>query len=206
MSRLEQGIDPGHADKRANRTVAGVVLLIVGGVLILCGIAKLSSGPSTPAHSTREFFADPEGSMDRQIQAGEEQGKAITQGMLCIMPGLLCAAIGLALILSANAGRLARYQAAEMLPVAGDAAREMTPVISEVVREVAHSVREGFSGDAPAETSGHLRHSCGAMNHPDDKFCKGCGQPLGELRCPRCSARNEPDAKFCSRCGTGLAA
>ncbi len=49
---------------------------------------------------------------------------------------------------------------------------------------------------------------CGHQVHPGDKFCPGCGKPVGKKvvqgECPKCKKVNAPDAKFCSGCGTKL--
>jgi class 3 adenylate cyclase/tetratricopeptide (TPR) repeat protein len=47
--------------------------------------------------------------------------------------------------------------------------------------------------------------SCGFENAQGQRFCGGCGQPLG-LVCPSCAAENPPGFRFCGQCGTELGA
>jgi membrane protease subunit (stomatin/prohibitin family) len=76
----------------------------------------------------------------------------------------------------------------------------------------AGSVAGGAMGDVtrqlrttPAENK--IRCSkCGVENHPDSKFCSGCGEKIQteKVNCPSCKAENPAGAKFCQTCGTSL--
>ncbi|MCC8024830.1 MAG: zinc ribbon domain-containing protein [Clostridium sp.] len=65
---------------------------------------------------------------------------------------------------------------------------------------------------APA-LQGGLQCSCGKVNVPGARFCKGCGKKLEEApapqaqtpaACPKCGAALEEGARFCCECGTSI--
>lgn len=174
-------IDPGHDSKRATLNRVGVGLLVAGVCLFLGGIVGFA----------RPFFAG----NPFELSFG---GSALS--MLSAFLGFVMIGISLQLLLMGNAGRILRYQAGEALPVAEDAARHMAPMANELARGLVRSAREGWEVGVD---STKIPHTCGALNEPDDRFCKGCGQPLGRT-CPSCSASNDADARFCDRCGTPL--
>ncbi len=46
---------------------------------------------------------------------------------------------------------------------------------------------------------------CGAVNRPENKFCKRCGASLATLEvCPQCGNKLEADAIFCPQCRTQI--
>jgi hypothetical protein len=149
--------------------------------------------------ASSEFFASPENVMDRNARHG-------VIGILMIGAGGFASMWGLGLLRFANRGRIARYQAGEMSPVVKDTMRDIAPAAGDVVRELAGAVRDGLAGGKTAARSSaqKLRHSCGALNDPDDRFCKGCGEPIAGRECPSCHASNDAHAVFCDRCGERL--
>ncbi len=177
-------LDPNHPQKQSRLTVVGVILLMIG---IPCGLGGL--------YTIASDIMSPYGHM-----MGSE-GRACT-GMALLGIGALATMAGLSCLSFAHQGKFLRYQAGELMPVAKDVMRDGAPVLGEVVRTIASSAREGLTGQpAPGQK---VRHACGAMNDPDDQFCKGCGQPLEGKFCPRCGATNDPDARFCDRCGAAI--
>jgi hypothetical protein len=122
-------------------------------------------------------------------------------GLVMAAVGGFASMFGLQLLTFSHAGKIARYQAAEMTPVGKDVVRDVLPVASDAVRELAAAAREGLTGVPAAK----LTHTCGTQNDADDRFCKGCGQPLDHRKCPKCAAANDADARFCDTCGYSLA-
>jgi hypothetical protein len=76
---------------------------------------------------------------------------------------------GVALLLFANRGKIARYSAAEQTPVVKDVARDLGPTVTEV----ATAARKGWSaGDKSCP-------KCNTMNDANAKFCDACGTAFG---------------------------
>lgn len=185
---LPPAVDADHEAKRARLSTVALGLLVVGVPLGLIGLWRFA-GP---------FLSG--GPPDLNF------GRAAT-GMFLAFAGAVMTMIGLQLLFLANAGKVLRYQAGEALPVAMDATRHAAPVGQEVARGMARAVREGWDGAGEETLAGpKVMHSCGSLNDPDDRFCKGCGAPLADQLCPSCMARNDPDAKFCAHCGAALKA
>src|SRR4030042_312998 len=42
---------------------------------------------------------------------------------------------------------------------------------------------------------------CGTMAQAGDKFCSGCGSPVGTQYCPNCGNQVTPGVNFCPNCG-----
>jgi len=193
MAQFNQQLDPNHAQKRAKLSGLGVGLLAVG---VPCAIIGFCLFISVFFTSSREFFANPDDTMDSNAR------RAVI-GMILMAGGGFASMIGLNLLGFAQRGKIARYQAGELMPLAKDMAQDAAPVIGQVVREIAQSAREGLQSET-ASPPDKIRHSCGALNDADDKFCKACGQPLAGPLCPNCGRPNDPDAKFCDKCGTPI--
>lgn len=118
--------------------------------------------------------------------------------------GMPLLAIGAAITKFAYLGRIARYMAQEITPVATDtfnyAARETTGG----VREVARAVGEGLRGVVPTTP---VCSRCGRTNDADARFCSQCGASMTTAKaCPGCSHENDADARFCDNCGRALTA
>ncbi len=175
------GIDPGHDAKRTTLNRVGLGLLVAGVCLFLGGVVGFA----------RPFFADNPFAMSF--------GGSVL-AMFSAFVGFVMIGAGLQMLMIGNAGRLLRYQAGEILPVAEDAARHVAPTANDLTRGLIRSAREGWD-EGVAEPQ--IAHSCGTLNEPDDRYCKGCGQALGRT-CGSCSASNDADARFCDRCGTPL--
>ncbi|HEV3166232.1 MAG TPA: zinc ribbon domain-containing protein [Isosphaeraceae bacterium] len=174
-------IDPSHAAKRAALTKLGLLLLVIGLPCALIGLGLFFSA----------FLSFPAISPARP---------AI--GVLMTAAGGFMTVFALQMLTAGNMGRIARYQAGEMMPVAKDMTHESAPLITETARAFSTGWAEGQVG----LHEGKVQHACGAWNDPADNFCKGCGQTLGSRTCPSCQARNDADANFCDRCGAKMLA
>jgi hypothetical protein len=202
-------VSPAHGKKRLVLNIVGVVLLGVGIPCVVSGIAgQFEAHGEWSDHVTggddfRPYWEQGKSFEDVQRENSEAWDMLTEKGgssFLTITVGFLCSAAGIGLLAFANQGVFARYRAGEMVPVLDDASSDLTPAITDVASSVSSGLREGAR-----DPGGRIRHDCGASNDPDDRFCKGCGEPLAEPVCPSCGKGNDADARFCDGCGTALA-
>ena len=102
-------------------------------------------------------------------------------------------------------GKVARYTAGEMAPVAKDTFNYVATESKEGVTAVASAIGEGLA--AGGESKESIRcHKCNSVQDIDAKFCDDCGTALLKSKpCPNCNELNDADAKFCDNCGDKLA-
>ena len=160
-------IDPNHSQVRETINVGSLILLIAG---ILCFVTGICLFLSTFFTSSSSFFADPDGVMDSDMHHA-------VIGMVLFAAGAIMGSIGSKGLFFANVGRIARYGAAEITPVARDVLQDMTPVISETVREVAAAAHSGMAAGANQATT-HYCPNCGAAIGEGAHFCENCGTRL----------------------------
>jgi hypothetical protein len=104
-------------------------------------------------------------------------------------------------------GKIARYHASQMAPVAKDTFNYMADGTADGIKTMASAIGEGLS-EGGINLGGSAEpmikcHKCNETVDADSKFCSGCGAPMGKTKpCPRCDELNDPDAKFCDDCGT----
>ena len=118
---------------------------------------------------------------------------------------------GLVMTMMGYAGKLARYQAAEIAPVQKDTFNYMADGTQGGVKTVANAAGEGLASGfaaggmnaAASETEAGVRcHKCNFIETPKAKFCSQCGAAMEKSKaCPQCNELNDPDAKFCDTCG-----
>jgi len=173
----ERQIDPGHKSIQRVLLTVGPVLAAMGLILMVIGIASfaMAFGGSEPP---RYFW---------------------------------CALIGIPLLFGGGAmtsfgllGKVARYQAQEMAPVAKDTLNYMAEGTRESVKTVAGAIGEGLrQGGLSGGSQTMVRcHKCNALIEAEAKFCSQCGQAIGQTKaCPQCHELNDPDARFCDNCG-----
>jgi len=128
-------------------------------------------------------------------------------GPVCIVlafVGMPVLFVGSSMSMFGFVGRMARYQAQEVAPVAKDTFNYMAHGTSHGVRTMASALGQGlreggFGGGAQTMVR---CHKCNALVPDGAKFCSQCGQTLGKSKpCPGCQELNDPDAKFCDNCG-----
>lgn len=191
MQQHNRELDPNHAQKRANLSGLGVILLVIGLPCLLIGFISFISVFFT---SSRDFFNSPHDVMDSNAR------RAVI-GMILMIGGGFASSIGMSLLGFAHRGKIVRYQAGEIMPVVKDAAQDVAPVATDLVRQTMQAARQGMT----SSTAGQTCPACATRNDADDKFCKGCGKPLANLFCRKCGAPNDADAHFCDKCGTAIA-
>ncbi len=179
--RPPKPIDPSAGAIRTLLRVVGPLLLLTGGVLVLIAFIDIIQVMRAPRHSDRS----PE------------------QFWLFFVGGPI-AFVGLAMTSFAYMGRVARFQANELTPVASDAANALASSIRPALRDAASAIRDGLTGQ-PSSAAPCPR--CRADNHPDARFCDQCGAELPPLfrHCAKCQSANDGAAKFCDECGAALA-
>ncbi|MHC4386436.1 MAG: hypothetical protein ACYSUG_05530, partial [Planctomycetota bacterium] len=135
---------------------------------------------------------------EEQINPGHEKTrkKLRIAGITCLAIGLplSCVGIGIPLIfvglvmtMYGFAGKLARYQAAEMAPVQKDTFNYIADGTQGGVKTVANAAGEGLATGFAA----------GGVN-PDQTTAEP------GVRCHKCNFIETPEAKFCSECGAAM--
>lgn len=172
-------IDSGHGGVRRVLRVLGPVLALVGLVFMIIGFASLFSAIGSHEAPRYFWFA--------------------FVGMPLLFAGAVLCMFGFM-------GKVARYQAAEIAPVAKDTFNYVADGTKEGIKTVAGAIGEGLRGAATAEPRTKVRcHKCNNLVAEDAKFCGECGAALGKSKaCPKCGELNDPDAKFCDNCGFEL--
>ena len=175
-------LDPQSKGHETTRNVAR----IIGAILSIVGVFMFIEGLSVFFNPTPDL-----NNMSRFIWA---------------VLGLPMIGIGLNLLFFGFLGKLVRYKANEVAPVAKDAfgymAHETKDSMRDVVRNVTHGIRERLSDAAPVTVQ---CHHCGAAGKPGSKFCDQCGSSLVAIKkCPNCHAEHDADARFCPSCGRTL--
>ena len=175
----EKQIDPGHGSIRDVLRIVGPLVAVVGLIFIVIGLVSFFSafgGSGPPKYFWCGFV-----------------------GMPLLFVGGVMTSMGFM-------GKVARYQAQEMAPVAKDTFNYMAEGTKDGVRTMAGAIgqglsRGGFNLGGGAQTKVRC-HKCNALVDADAKFCDQCGQALGKSKaCPSCNELNDPDAKFCDNCG-----
>ena len=101
-------------------------------------------------------------------------------------------------------GRVARYQAQQIAPVAKDTFNYMAEGTQEGIKTVVGAIGEGLRQGGPGGSPQTMVrcHKCNALIEAEAKFCSQCGQAVGKTKaCPQCRELNDPDARFCDNCG-----
>ncbi len=113
----------------------------------------------------------------------------------CFFVGSVCLMFGLM-------GKVARYHAGEVAPVAKDTINYMGRETQPGVKAFATALGEGLRGETDQKKP--CPH-CGGTSDADARFCDDCGKPFEEATpCPSCNTPNAADAKFCDNCGTSI--
>jgi len=69
----------------------------------------------------------------------------------------------------------------------------------EAIEKLIRARRETLS-----EASARKCSQCGSKLSADDRFCAGCGEPVGTA-CPKCGQTTTSEDSFCSKCGEPVA-
>lgn len=160
---------------------------------------------------------------EEKINPGHEKtrNKLRKAGLICLIAALPLMCIpfigfpllfaGLVMTMMGYAGKLARYQAAEIVPVQKDTFNYIANGAQEGVKTTGKAVGEGLASGFAAgrmnaaafETETGVRcHKCNFIETSDAKFCSNCGAAMEKSKpCPQCHEINDPDAKFCDNCG-----
>ncbi len=176
----EERLDPGHRQSRGVLRTIGPIVLAVG--LILTAIGFIS------------FF-------------GALGGRGSPSYFWCAFLGLPLTFVGFVLCMFGYMGKVARYGAGEMAPVAKDTFNYMAEGTKDGIKTVAEALGSGLGAGLgaarPAGGEAKVRcHKCNELVDADAKFCGKCGAAVAKTKgCPGCGELNDPDAKFCDNCG-----
>jgi RNA polymerase subunit RPABC4/transcription elongation factor Spt4 len=163
---------------------------------------------------------------EEKINPGHEQtrNKLRKAGLICLIASLPLMCIpfvglpllfaGLVMTMMGYAGKLARYQAAEIAPVQKDTFNYMADGTKGGIKTVADAAGEGLAsgfaaggvagvvGASANNETGVRCHKCNFVETSNAKFCSNCGAAMEKSKpCPNCKELNDPDAKFCDNCG-----
>ena len=173
----ERQLDPGHEGTRNILRTVGPILGVIG--LLLMIVAFVDFFRAFGGHGEPEYF-------------------------WCFFLGGPLLFVGIALTSHGYMGRVMRYHAGEVAPVAKDTFNYMAEGTSEGVRTMASALGQGLREGGLAGGAGTMVrcHKCNALVPDDAKFCNECGSALGKTKpCPGCRELNDPDARFCDNCG-----
>ena len=109
-------------------------------------------------------------------------------GIFILFPGTVCLQYG-------YMGKLARYKAGEVAPVAKDTTNYLLDGTREELAKTINATR-GLSHTIKCP-------KCSEENSKDSVFCNHCGHKLSIL-CRTCGMQNDADSKFCKKCGGGI--
>ncbi len=175
----DKQIDPEHRSIRDTLRIVGPIVAGAGVLLIIIGIISffMAFGGSGPP----KYF-------------------------WCAFLGMPLTFAGAVMTSYGYMGKVMRYQAQEMAPVAKDTFNYMADGTQEGIKTVAGAIgqglREGGFGSSTGTEAKVRCHKCNALNEPDAKFCDQCGGAMAKSKpCPQCNEVNDPDAKFCDNCG-----
>jgi len=172
---------PAHIKARSGLRVAGVVLVVVGGVVLLIGLSEF----------VMAF-----------VRANQHDRRDPSVGrMILMMPGLLMLGIGSQMCLAGWAGKIAKYGVREGSPAAAEGINRVALGASEGIEAVAAAVASGVRG---ADVGQAACAACGRENDADAGFCDACGASMS-ASCSACGTSNDADATFCDSCGGRLA-
>ena len=172
-------IDPGHGGVLGTLRIIGPILAGGGLLLVVIGLVSVLSAFGS-AEPPKYFWL--------------------------VFLGLPFLFVGSVMIMFGFLGKVARFQAQELAPVAKDTFNYMAEGTRDGVKTMAGAVGEGLSeggfGVGGGSSTKVRCHKCNALLPAEAKFCSQCGQAAGKTKpCPQCRELNDPDARFCDNCG-----
>ncbi|MHC4985003.1 MAG: zinc ribbon domain-containing protein [Planctomycetota bacterium] len=201
---MTRQIDPGHAGTRSVLKTVGPLMILVGAIFAIIGMVSFFSSFNRAGRD----FGSPPLSSDSPFDSvrSTERSSGMPQYFWCAFIGLPMVGFGIMVTKYAYMGRVARYVAGEVAPVAKDTLNYMADGVKESVRELAGAVGEGMRSGGGEPQQLVRCNKCNATNDVDANFCNDCGAALSKTKtCPGCSELNDPDARFCDNCGKPLA-
>ena len=185
---MESRIDPSHSGARSLLRILGPILLITGVLLLIIGGIRMFS----PAWSHDPF------------DSFEQSARTSFSGFGMVAAGMLCLFCGSVMTIYGFMGRVTRYSAAEIAPVASDTfnclAQGSKQGIATVAKSIASGIAQGMKEPPVSDTQ---CPQCGAVSESDASFCSQCGHSL-ETTCPSCNGNNKASSRFCHNCGKPL--
>ncbi|TCT17159.1 double zinc ribbon protein [Natranaerovirga pectinivora] len=200
-------MDQDHLKKRAILRTVGPIVLIIGIIFLIIGIADFFSVPKSP-------FG---GSISQTPFGGSNDFFSSTQNFgggpdlfWCFFIAFPLIAIGIGMTSAGYMGAMARYQANEIAPVGKDVFNYMADGTSEGVKNISKAIHSGVTesknGIRKNEISKNVKCThCSTPNTDNAKFCNNCGQKIRLIStCYSCGQENDVNAKFCNHCGSSL--
>ena len=175
----EEQINPGHSSARTVLRVIGPILLVIGLIFIVIRMVGFFSafGKMSPP-----------------------------KNIWCPFVGMPLLFVGIVLTKFGFMGKVVRYQAGEIAPVAKDTFNYVAKGASPGIKAAAAAIGQGLSQGANGEDISQIQcPNCTSLQDNDAKFCDDCGSQIQTQKtCPKCNEPNDIDAKFCDNCGQNL--
>lgn len=161
---------------------AKLVLKIIGFIALPAGVISTITGfNSIFGNHMHNDYPFPNHS-----SFGQEKPHLIFIGFILIFIGLTC--LGYAYM-----GKVARYTASEMAPVAKDTTNYMIDGTKEEIVDLVSRIKGNNQKSCPY---------CGDDNDFDAVFCDNCGRSL-KVTCA-CGTVNQANSRYCKKCGKKL--
>jgi len=156
-------------------------------VLKIIGFIALPSGVISTITGFRSIFGEKHYSQHPIFSSDptflQEKPHLIFIGFILIFIGLSC--LGYAYM-----GKVARYTASEMAPVAKDTTNYMIDGTKEEIVDLVSKIKGNNQKSCPY---------CGDDNDFDAIFCDNCGRSLS-VTCA-CGTVNQANSRYCKKCG-----
>ena len=190
MNAPEGRIDPEHGSTRSGLRTLGAILLGLGVLLIVFGACRMFSpawtagpDPTKGFFEGRRSFDDVSRGMDRQFR---DSAWTSFSGFGMVGAGMFCALVGGIMLKFGYMGRVARYAAEEVAPVATDTINYLgansRQGVHDLTQAVAGGIHDGFEPSPadlpPALPTQRICPRCQTANPAASRFCNHCGRPL----------------------------
>jgi membrane protease subunit (stomatin/prohibitin family) len=126
-----------------------------------------------------------------------------------VAAGMVCLAAGGVMTKFGYMGRVARYVAQEIAPVATDTVGFVVDETKDEMQTAAKAISQGIAEGQQPQADDEARSDavcpkCGTAAKDGAKFCSQCGAAV-ESACPQCGRNVSSADRFCPSCGKPLA-
>ena len=168
----------------------GAIVLGIGLLLMALGAYRMFSPAWADRPDPSEGFITGRRSFDevsrRMHSDFQDSARTSFSGFGMVAAGMFCAVIGGIMLKFGYMGRVARYAAEEVAPVAADTINYMGASsrqgVHDLTEAVASGIRDGLDAShanvPPAVPTARTCPQCGTVNPANSRFCNQCGGPL----------------------------
>ncbi len=206
--------------------------MVLGAVLLISGVLTMFSPGFGSRGDPTDGFLEGRRSFDdvsrRMRDDFDSRARSSFGGFGMVAAGMFCLAGGGVMTKFGYMGRVARYVAQEIAPVATDTVGFVVDETKDEMQTAARAITQGIAdglgrphaagageqpaqGEQPAgsehapggEHAAAICPRCGAPAEEGSKFCSQCGSQI-EAACPHCGHDVLAGARFCAHCGKAL--